>query len=254
MLAEGSASLCRSHAHLRRLRLPLSLHRRRRRALVPEPRRAPGRGGTRGDLPDTAPVAPRPARRGGGRTCRDRRAADGAVRGRWAKAHPAPARLRRGGALAPAAPRRALPRGAHGLVSLLLAARRGAGAAPAPLPARSGLARAVEPRLLARISGPRRWSHRARRAVAVPARSAKGVLLLAAARAPAPRVGGQRRAGCARGGVRGIAGAARPGAGRTGGGVCRPPHSREARARARTRARPGARADPRAARRDLRGR
>ena len=54
-------------ADLHRLRLPLSAHGRRRRALVPQPRRAAGRGGSRGHLPDAPPVARRratPASRG----------------------------------------------------------------------------------------------------------------------------------------------------------------------------------------------
>ncbi len=59
------------------------LHGRRRRALVPQPRRAPRRRRTRGDLPDAAPVGSRRAGRDPGRARGRRRAADGALqRGR----------------------------------------------------------------------------------------------------------------------------------------------------------------------------
>ena len=64
------------------------VHGRRRRALVSQPRRAPRGGRTRGHLPDLrrwdggAPPE-LPARFG-----RRRRSADGALRGRWAAAHP----------------------------------------------------------------------------------------------------------------------------------------------------------------------
>ena len=54
--SERSARLSASRAHLPRLRLPVPVHRRRRRALVPRPRRAPRGRGSRGHLPDPAPV------------------------------------------------------------------------------------------------------------------------------------------------------------------------------------------------------
>ena len=97
MVAKGLASLCRApHADLPRLRLPVPLHGRGRRALVPQPRRAAGGRGPRGHLPDAAPVASRRARRRS-RAC---------GWSRWARAwrctpgrpapHPAAARVRRG--------------------------------------------------------------------------------------------------------------------------------------------------------------
>ena len=67
-------------AHLHRLRLPVPLHRRRRRALVPQPRAAPRGRRPRRHLPHAAPVAARRARRDPGRARRRRRAADGALR------------------------------------------------------------------------------------------------------------------------------------------------------------------------------
>ena len=62
--SERSGSLWRLNEDLPGLRLPLSLHRRRRRALVPQPRRAARGRGARGHLPDAAPVGARRARRG----------------------------------------------------------------------------------------------------------------------------------------------------------------------------------------------
>ena len=181
------------HADLPRLRLPVPVHRRRRRALVPQPRRAPRRGGPRGDLPDAAPVGraaptsvpgvdvvavgPRMALYTGGR----RRIA-------------AAARVRRRRALAPAAPRAPLRRRPHRRRSRTSRCwrRRSRGRCGA-LRARRRLARGLEPRLLARVPRPRRRARRldassARCVARAPAR----VLLLAAARASALRDEGLR--------------------------------------------------------------
>ena len=62
-------------AHLPRLRLPLPAHRRRRRALVPQPRRAARRRRARGDVPDAAPVGSRAAAGRAGRARRHGRPA-----------------------------------------------------------------------------------------------------------------------------------------------------------------------------------
>ena len=145
-------------ARLRRLRLPVPVHRRRRRALVSQPRRAPRAGGARGHLPDAAPVGSRrrrPTSTGGGAGRRGR-SADGAVHGDGR--------------------RRILPPLVFGLgvlwhllrhgrrydvvhtcvVSLLLAARRGAAAAARTLRARGRLVRGLERLLLARLPRRRR--------------------------------------------------------------------------------------------------
>ena len=86
----GPGPLLHAHAHLHRLRLPVPAHRRWRRALVPQGRRAPRRRGPRGDLPHAAPVGPR--RRSGrrrratwsrsGRACRCTRTAAGGASSR----------------------------------------------------------------------------------------------------------------------------------------------------------------------------
>src|SRR5438105_1315775 len=88
-------------ARLPRLRPPLPVHDRRRRALVPRPRRPPGRARTLGHLPDPAALA---ARRAPG-AARDR-----SSRGRaeiqdvcaWAETNPPCARVRAGCAGPPA--------------------------------------------------------------------------------------------------------------------------------------------------------
>ena len=111
---------------LPRLRLPVPPHRRRRRALVPQPRRAARRRGPRGHLPDAAPVG---ARRGAARSpaCGSSRSGRG-----WRStcdgpaADRAAARFGAGVLRAPAAPRAPLRRRAHRVVPVLLAARRGA--------------------------------------------------------------------------------------------------------------------------------
>ena len=152
-----SASLCRFHARLSGLRLPVSVHRRRCRAVVPQPGRTAGRRRTRGHLPHPAAVGSRRARRGAGRARGERRPAHGALRARRAPAGAAAARVRRRRALAPPPPRPPLRRGPHRVVSVLLAAGGGARAPAAPLPARGRLARGLERRLLARVPR-RRWA------------------------------------------------------------------------------------------------
>ena len=160
-----------THAHLRRLRLPLPAHRRRRRALVSQPRRAPGRRRARGHLPDAAPVGSRRAprdRRGAGRGGRP---ADGALHRR--------------------ATRRILPPLVFGLGVLWHLLRHGrrydvvhtcafpyfsllaaaAAAAAEALWAGRRLVRGLEPRLLARLSRRRPGADRRAR----PARSARRV-------------------------------------------------------------------------------
>src|SRR5580693_3270624 len=100
--------LARAYARVPDLRLPVPVHGGRRGALVPQPRRAAGGGGARGDLPDATPVGARRAPRP--RSTRARRVrgpTHGAVYG---PAHPATAHrpaagVRRGRAVAPAAPR-----------------------------------------------------------------------------------------------------------------------------------------------------
>src|SRR5437588_11594734 len=154
MVADGCVTLPRSRARLPGLRLPLPVHGRRSRALVSQPRRAPRGRRPRGHVFDPAPVAARhrPGRpRGPGG---DGRPAHAPVRGR-----PPPDRaargLRRRRALAPAAPRAPLRRRAHRLVPVLLAAGGRGRAAAWALPAAGGLARDLDDRLLARVSGAR---------------------------------------------------------------------------------------------------
>src|SRR5215216_4105393 len=121
-------------------------------------------------------MGPRSRRGRAGRPGCECRAADAALRGGRAPPHPATARVRRRGAVAPAPTRRALRRGPYGVVPLLLTpCRRGCEAAAA-LPPGGRLARAVEPRLLARVPRPARRARRCRRAVAVPPGPAAGVL------------------------------------------------------------------------------
>ncbi len=158
-------TLRRRHADLPRLRLPVPAHRRRRRALVPQPRRAPGRRGPRGHLSDPAPVGPR---------YRTRRAAASMCgsSGRGCSSTPVPGQ------------RRILPPlvfGAGVLWHLLRHGRRYdvvhtcsfpyfsllAAALAAPLrrlPPRRRLVRGLEPWLLARVPGPRRRRRRLARA------------------------------------------------------------------------------------------
>ena len=159
-LAEGSARCgaipsrsidagccCAAHARLPRLRLPVPLHGRRRRALVSQPRRAPRRRGTRGHLPDAAPVGAR----------RAARASTGvrfvAVGPRMAlytartTGYPASAPVRRWGSLASGPPGRRYDVVHTRLVPLLLAARRRRCARPlGRYCAGRRLARGLEPR------------------------------------------------------------------------------------------------------------
>ena len=221
--------------------------------MVPEPRRAPGRRGPRGHVPDPSPVGPghegRRARGARGRA----RAPHQPLHRRRAPPHRPGAGLRR--RLPGTCPaRRRLRRGAHGVVPVLLAAGRRGGAPAAPLRPRGRLARGVDARLLARVPGPGRRRGLARAAPVRPHPPAR-VLLLAPARRPPAGRGPARRGHRARGRVRRAARApARPRAPRAHGGVRRAPHPREARARARARGGPGARAAARPAGRDLRRR
>src|SRR5204862_5347220 len=138
----------------------------------------------RGDLSNVAPVAARGGGRRGRRAGADGRAAHGALFRRPA-AHPSAARVRRGGAVAPAPPRPPLPRRSHGVVPLLLAAGRGRGASARALSPAGRLARVVDAGLLARVPRPSRGSRRLARAAAVHEGAAGGLLLLAAVGAPA---------------------------------------------------------------------
>ena len=153
--SERSASLRRLHADLPGLRLPLPLHRRRRRALVSQPRRAPGGGRPRGHLPHPAPVGARRPRRGA-RECGS--SAVGPRMALYAEAGrrriSAAARVRRGRALASAAARAPLRRGPHRVVPVLLAAGGRRGAARGRLSAGGRLARGLDPGVLGRV--PRR--------------------------------------------------------------------------------------------------
>ncbi len=195
MVANGLAASAHLHADLPGLRLPVPLHRRRRRALVPQPRRAARGRGARGDLPDAAPVGARRARRGPGRAGAS---PSGPRMELYAERGPAPdpaaARVRARGALAPAAPRAPLRRRAHRLVPLLLAARRRGRA-----PRSAGFRLVVDWHEVwsrdywLEYLGPRRRADRQRGAGALPARPPARVLLLAAARAR----------GCVRGRLRG---------------------------------------------------
>ena len=189
------------HANLRRLRLPVPLHRRRRRALVPQPRRAPGAGGSRGHLLDPAPVGqgpearPRRAHRG-----RGGRPAHGAVHATPGAA----ACCRRScsdwacSCICCAAARRyeVVHTCAFPYFSLLAAALVRPLRA---LSARERLVRGLERLLLARLPGRPRRAHRRARAAAVRTGATAGALLLRAPRA-APARGGHpwARAGAAR--------------------------------------------------------
>ena len=162
-------------------------------------------------------------------------------------AHPAAARVRRRRALAPAAARRALRRRPHGVVPVLLAAGRGAGAAAAPLRPRRRLARGLEPRLLARVPRACRRARRAGRAGALrcACRSGRSASRACIATACA-------RAACAatstvlEGEYAGDARRRRePRPRRAGRRVRRAAHPREASAGARARRRAGARATAR---------
>src|SRR2546429_7163371 len=135
---------------MRRLRLPVSVHSGRCRALVPRSRRALGGRGTRGHLPDDAPVGPRRAGRAKARRARRRgEPAAGAVHRERAPTHLAAARVRAWSVRAPGAEWTPLRRRPHLLVSLLLAARRGCDASARALWPGGRLARGLESLLLA---------------------------------------------------------------------------------------------------------
>ena len=113
-----------ARARLPGLRLPVPVDGRRRGALVPEPRRTPGRRGPRGHLPDATPVGRRrSARDRGGSRPRGLWRRRALRRGRQPPCRPAAA-LRLGRAAPSAAPRARLRRRAPLLVPLLLGARR----------------------------------------------------------------------------------------------------------------------------------
>ncbi len=145
---------------------------------------------------------------------------------------------------------RPLRRRPHGLVSVLLAARRGRGAAARGATGSSSTGtRSGRWRTGASTSGGLGGPDRLARPAAVPADPAAGVLLLAPARAPAARGGLSRRGHRARGRVRGVARAPRAACGRAARRVRRAAHPREARRRARAGARSRASEAPRPARR-----
>ncbi len=95
-----AVSLCAPHADLPRLRLPVPVHGRRRRALVPQPRAAARGRRPRGHLPDAAPVG-RAASAASFRACASSRPARGwrSTRGAGSAAIAAAARVRRRRAL-----------------------------------------------------------------------------------------------------------------------------------------------------------
>src|SRR4029079_1574173 len=166
-------------ADLLRLRSAAAAHRRRRRGVVQEPRGAPFRGRPRRDIPDDAPLGARGGPRRPGRPRGRLRPEDLTVRGRSSQHDPtAHLRLRR--TATPAAARPALRRRAHGFVSVLLAARRGADAAAFWVPTRRRRARALDARVLAPLPRPGRWQDRVGGAEGVPPNPAAGVLLFAA--------------------------------------------------------------------------
>src|SRR5205823_14262831 len=109
------------------------------------------------------------------------RAADVAVH-RAAAADSASARLRARRHRASAPARTTLRRRAHGLVPVLLAARRGRGAPARSLPALRRLARGLDEGVLARLPGTARRRRRMAGSAPVRAGPPASVLLLAAAR------------------------------------------------------------------------
>ena len=182
-----------SGARLPRLRLPLPPHRRRGRALVPQPGRAARRRRARGHVPHAAPVA---ARCGSGRAGGARGGGRPAARALYdvgAAADRAAAGVRARGPRASGAVRRALRRRPHRLVPLLQPARGGRCAPVARVPAGGRLARAVDARVLARLPRPGRRLGRLARAAGVRAHPPAGVLLLAPARGAARGRRGARR-------------------------------------------------------------
>ena len=166
----------------------------------------------------------------------------------------ASAGLRRRGARPPAGTRRALRRGAHRLLPVLLAVGGGGGAAAAALRAGSRLARGLDAGVLARVPGARGRRGRLRGAADLRARSPARLLLLAPARRQAAGRGPPRPADGARGRVRGGHRAPLPRARRARGRVRRPPDPREARPGDHPRDRACQAQHPRAAGRDLRRR
>ena len=243
MLANGlRASPAR--ADLPRLRLPLPAHRRRGRALVPQPGRTPGCRGPRGDLPDAAPVGsrrPTPACRastswpsGRGWSCTPDGPATDAAR-RSCSAPGVLWHLLRHGRRYDVVHTASFP-----YFSLLAAA-----AAPArsALPDRGGLARGLDARVLDRVPGP---PGRARSATSCSA----SALASPASRRSASRActrGGCATRGCERPEVitgqyvpdrRSASASRRPASQR---GVRRPAHPREAGAGATRRRSPRAR-------------
>ena len=234
--SERSASLRRLHEDLPGLRLPLPLHRRRRRALVSEPRRAPGGGRPRGHLPHPAPMGARRPRRSAGSEDRQRWAAHGALRGGGTTSDIPPGRVRRRRALASAAARAPLRRGPHRLVSVLLAAGGRRGAARGRLSARGRLARGLDPGVLGRLPRRGRRADRQPRAGPLPARAPARVLLFAPSRPQAGRGRAAKPADGPGGRIRRTARAEDSPPGRAAGRLRRPPHSGEARAGARSRA------------------
>src|SRR5262249_15277603 len=209
VLSAGSAAEPRlrslARADLHRLRLPLSPYRRGGRALVPQPRRTPGRRGARRDLPDASPVGAG-RRSGSARGARDRGRAAACSVLRWPPQDRAAARLRARRSPPPTPPRPPLRHRPHGLVPVLLAAGGRAGAPAERLPAPPRLARALVARVLAGVPRAARRASRLRRAEALPAHPAAGVLLLATLRAPPSRRGSARARGRARRRVRGLGG------------------------------------------------
>ena len=196
-----------------------------RGALVSQPGGAARGGGPRRHVPHAAAVGAR-------RSAPDRRAcawspsraATSSTAPTATAASRPPLRFGRGVLAPPAAPRRRLRRRPHGLVPVLLAAGRGAGAAAAPLSGwwstGSRCGRASTGRLPRRAGRP----HRLRGPARVRADPAAGVLLQPAAPRPAAGARAARRRGAAGGRVRRRPDAARARDARAGGGVRRAPH------------------------------
>ena len=174
-------------ARLRGLRLPLSLHGGRRRALVPQPGRAARRAGAHRHVPDAAAVAARGAAIDARRRGEGGRPEDAAVRERAAADPPAaPLRARR--LRAPAPPRAAVRRRPHVLVPVLLPAGSSRGPAARRVPGVRGLVRGLDARLLGRVPRPGGPTGLASPAAVHPRQAAR-LLLLGAARAAAGRGG-----------------------------------------------------------------
>ena len=220
-------------ADLHRLRLHLSAHGRRGRALVPQPGRAARLRGPRGRLPD-APTVARGRRRGSPRRAGDRGGAPhGAVRAAGAAGS-----VRRSASASASCATSSATAGGYDAVhtaSFPYFSLLAAGAAPpaAPLPPGRRLARGLDAGLLARVPRPRCRRGRLAGAAAVPSDPAAGVLLLAPARAAAARARPARRADRGARSVRGAARPARRGARAADGRLRRPSHPGEARAGAR---------------------